>query len=71
VLTGWIWNRAAPHYALEVETDKSDMADTSFARFAINAFSWLQISGFVWLPGSVCKWSELMSGRRFQLPVES
>jgi len=71
VLTGWIWNRAAPHYALEVETDKSDMADTSFARFAINAFSWLQMSGFVWLPGSVCKWSELMSGRRFQLPVES
>ncbi|KAJ6869918.1 hypothetical protein NC652_035735 [Populus alba x Populus x berolinensis] len=26
-----IWNRAAPHYPPEVETDKSDIADTSVA----------------------------------------
>ncbi|KAF9664917.1 hypothetical protein SADUNF_Sadunf16G0067700 [Salix dunnii] len=69
MLIRWIWNRALPHYPLEVETDKSDITDTSFVLFAINAISWLQNGGFVWLTGSICKCFELISGRHFRLPL--
>lgn len=69
MLIRWIWNRALPHYPLEVETDKSDITDSSFVRFAISAISWLQTGGFLWLTGSICKCFELISGHHFQLPL--
>ncbi|KAJ6750003.1 hypothetical protein OIU85_000613 [Salix viminalis] len=60
----WIYGfgiEPLPHYPLEVETDKSDITDSSFVRFAISAISWLQNGGY--------QCFELISGHHFQLPL--